>query len=79
MIAQDLNAFGQSGHIDGAQRGTDQLVLNEVLFDVLRVVLSVVEGQRARDEWRVEKRDAGGGSAHGLEERDIDHFSQGGC
>ena len=37
MIAQDFNGFGEPGHIHGAPQSADRLVLNEVLFDVLRV------------------------------------------
>ena len=48
-IAQDVNGFGQPGHVSEAPRGADHLILNEVLFDVLRVVLTVVEGQRLQE------------------------------
>jgi hypothetical protein len=48
-IGQDLHEFVEPGHIHRAQRG-DHLVMNEVLFDVLRVVLTVVEGRRAQDD-----------------------------
>ena len=48
-IAQDVNGVDQSGHLSPAYRGADHLSLNEVLFDVLRVVLTVVEGERLQE------------------------------
>ena len=67
MIAQDFNGFGEPGHIHGAPHGADQLVLNEVLFDVLRVVLTVVEQQRTREGLRLEGRGANRAGARGDE------------
>jgi hypothetical protein len=48
-IAQDVNGVDQPGHLSPTYRGADHLSLNEVLFDALRVVLTVVEGQRLQD------------------------------
>jgi hypothetical protein len=78
-ITQDVNEFDQPGHLDEAPRRADHLSLNEVLFDVLRVVLTVVEGQRAQDEWRVERRGATRAGTRRDEQCETDHFSHGGC
>jgi hypothetical protein len=67
MIAQDFNGFGEPVHIHGAPQSADHLVLNEVLFDVLRVVLTVVEQQPTRDERRLEGRGANRAGARGDE------------
>ena len=75
-IAQNLSGFGEPG---GAPRGADHLVLNEVLFDVLRVVLTVVEAQQAQDAWRVERHGASRAGARCDDECETDHFSHGGC
>jgi len=78
-IAHDINGFDQSGPLDEAPRRADHLSRNEVLFDVLRVVLTVVEGQRAQDEGHTERRGASRAGSRCDDECETDHFSHGGC
>ena len=78
-IAQDSNEFDQPGPLDEAPRRADHLSRNEVLVDVLRVVLTVVEGQRAQDEGHTERCGATRAGSRCDDECETDHFSHGGC